>query len=109
PAFFAAAWRFEYLPVASIGIAIGFVLQLAWTSRHYRLRKLAKPRNLAQLPTVSVCIPARNEDRVLTDCLAAVLASDYPKLEVIVLDDCSQDKTAQVVRQFAHGGVQFIQ
>lgn len=61
-----------------------------------------------ELPTVTVAIPARNETKDLEDCLRAVLASDYPKLEVLVLDDCSQAKTAEVIKSFAHAGVRFI-
>lgn len=61
-----------------------------------------------QLPSVTVAIPARNEDDQLEACLQTVLASDYPKLEVIVLDDCSHDRTPEIVRQYAHDGVRFI-
>ena len=60
------------------------------------------------LPTVSVAIPARNEDAQLEECLRTVLSNDYPKLEVLVLDDCSQDRTSQIIRQYAHEGVRFI-
>lgn len=59
-------------------------------------------------PTVSVCIPVRNEMSVMTDCLERVLASDYPKLEVIVFDDGSTDDTSVLVRSFAHVGVRFV-
>lgn len=61
-----------------------------------------------ELPSVTVAIPARNETDDLEQCLRSVLANDYPKLEIIVLDDCSQDKTADVIRSFAHAGVRFI-
>lgn len=60
------------------------------------------------LPTVTVAIPARNETKDLEDCLRSVLASDYPKLEVLVLDDCSQAKTAEIIKSFAQEGVRFI-
>jgi glycosyltransferase involved in cell wall biosynthesis len=62
-----------------------------------------------ELPTVSVCIPARNETDALEQCLRSVIANDYPKLEILVLDDCSQDKTAEVIKSFAQDGVRFIQ
>ncbi|MCA9331175.1 glycosyltransferase family 2 protein, partial [Candidatus Saccharibacteria bacterium] len=60
------------------------------------------------LPSVTIAIPARNETKDLEECLRTVLASDYPKLEVIVLDDCSQLPTADVVKGFAQQGVRFI-
>lgn len=62
----------------------------------------------AELPTVTVAIPARNETTDLEECLRAVIANNYPKLEIIVLDDCSQGKTADIIRSFAHDGVRFV-
>ena len=61
-----------------------------------------------ELPTVSVAIPARNEPDDRTACLRTVLASDYPKLEVLVYDDWSQGKTADIIRSFAQNGVRFV-
>jgi glycosyltransferase involved in cell wall biosynthesis len=61
------------------------------------------------LPTITVAIPARNETSDLEECLRTVLASDYPKLEIIVLDDCSHADTAEVIKSFAHAGVRFVQ
>jgi hypothetical protein len=64
----------------------------------------------SQLPSLSVCIPARNETEALEDCLRSLVANDYPKLEIIVLDDCSQGpRTSDIIRAFAHDGVRFIQ
>ncbi len=60
------------------------------------------------LPTITVAIPARNETNALVECLNSVVASDYPKLEIIVLDDCSQDNTAEIIRSFAQSGVRFV-
>jgi glycosyltransferase involved in cell wall biosynthesis len=60
------------------------------------------------LPSVSVCIPARNEMHALASCLERVLASDYEKLEIIVFDDSSADDTSVLIRSFAHAGVRFI-
>jgi chlorobactene glucosyltransferase len=63
-----------------------------------------------ELPTVTVAIPARNETEDLEQCLQSIVGSDYPKLEVIVLDDCSQTKrTPEIIKDFAQDGVRFIQ
>lgn len=59
-------------------------------------------------PTVTLAIAARNETHALTETLQAALKSDYPKLEILVLDDCSQDQTPQLIRDFAHDGVRFV-
>jgi len=62
-----------------------------------------------ELPTVSVLVPARNEDMDLQECLKSLVANDYPKLEIIVLDDCSQDsRIPEIVKEFAQDGVRFI-
>jgi glycosyltransferase involved in cell wall biosynthesis len=61
------------------------------------------------LPSITVAIPARNETVSLEKCLENLIASDYPKLEILVLDDCSQEKrTPEIIRQFAHDGVRFL-
>lgn len=61
-----------------------------------------------ELPTLSILIPARNETEDLASCIRSILANDYPKLEVIVLDDCSSDTTAEIIKDFAQDGVRFI-
>src|SRR5581483_2264299 len=61
------------------------------------------------LPTLTVAIPARNETDDLQACLTSLVGSDYPKLEILVLDDCSQNRqTSDIIRNFAHSGVGFV-
>lgn len=93
----------------SIVLGLGFLYQVLWTLKHYRLRKLDQNLRLKDMPTVTLAIPARNETHALEACLQAAVASTYTKLEIIVLDDCSQDKTSEIIRSFAHEGVRFIQ
>jgi chlorobactene glucosyltransferase len=63
----------------------------------------------SDLPTLTVAIPARNETVDLEACLQSLVASTYPKLEIIVLDDCSPNKrTPEIIRGFAHDGVRFM-
>jgi cellulose synthase/poly-beta-1,6-N-acetylglucosamine synthase-like glycosyltransferase/peptidoglycan/xylan/chitin deacetylase (PgdA/CDA1 family) len=50
-------------------------------------------------PKVAVLIPAYNEEKVIERTVRAVLASDYPDLRVIVIDDGSRDRTLEVARQ----------
>ena len=55
----------------------------------------------AALPSVTVIVPARNEEATVGACVDSVLAADYPRerVEVIVVDDDSSDRTAAVVRR----------
>jgi poly-beta-1,6 N-acetyl-D-glucosamine synthase len=48
----------------------------------------------AMLPPVSVLIPAYNEGMVIQDAIRSVLRLDYPRLEILVIDDGSTDDTA---------------
>lgn len=99
------------LLVGILQVAIGVIIFMA-TGRHLRTTKtlqVSQTYTDAQLPTVSVLVPARNETDDLQSCLEALCASDYPKLEVLVLDDCSQNKhTPQIIKGFAQSGIRFI-
>ena len=46
-------------------------------------------------------IPARNEERVIGASIASLLASRGVQIEIVVLDDGSTDRTAEIVRGFA--------
>jgi chlorobactene glucosyltransferase len=52
-------------------------------------------------PVISLLVPARNEEAHLRTLLPALLRLDYPKLEIVVLDDGSEDGTAAVVEEHA--------
>ncbi len=100
-----------WLGAAGVQLCVAAVL-LVTTAR--RLRRTTWPAAAThftdgQLPTLTVAIPARNETDDLQLCLETIVASDYPKLEVLVLDDCSQTRrTPEIIRGFAHAGVRFI-
>lgn len=104
----AAAWT--SLALAQCAMALTFFVgtirrlrRTAWPTTHTHLSN-------NELPAISVAIPARNETDDLQECLETIIASDYPKLEIIVLDDRSQTKrTPEIIRSFAHDGVRFIQ
>src|SRR5579859_402983 len=50
-------------------------------------------------PLISVLIPCFNEEKVIESSVRRILASNWAKLEVLVLDDGSSDHTAEVVRK----------
>lgn len=98
------------LCTAMIIPAIYVAVKLRFAFNHFIMKKfVSEPTMLRDLPSVSVCIPARNETHAMTDCLERVIASTYPKLEVIVLDDSSGDNTSVLIKSFAHEGVRFVE
>jgi chlorobactene glucosyltransferase len=69
------------------------------------LRSLRKAQAYGELPDpsplISVLIPARNEETTIRTCLDSLLQQDYSNFEVLVLDDSSTDRTAQIVAEIA--------
>lgn len=102
-------WIFiAWADVALAAILVTSTLRHLWTTRTPRLA--AADISDTNLPTLTVAIPARNETDDLEGCLTSLVASNYPKLEILVLDDCSQNKhTPEIIRSFAHAGVRFLQ
>ena len=64
-------------------------------------KKLKSPRG-KKLPRISVIIPAHNEERVIERTIRSVLNLDYPrnKLEIIVVDDGSTDRTYEIAKKY---------
>lgn len=52
-------------------------------------------------PSVTVLVPAHNEEKVITRCLDSILTSTYPDVAIIAVDDASTDTTARVLRDYA--------
>ena len=91
---------------ALLGFLLLQVLLVLWNSRELRR---PKPRTWgAGAPLVSVLVPARNEEATITECLDSIVAQEYPNLEIIVLDDGSTDRTADIARTYADRGVAVI-
>ncbi len=58
-------------------------------------------------PVVSIIVPARNEEACLGACLQSLVAQTGISFEIIVVDDDSTDRTAEIARSFP--GVDVIQ
>ena len=54
-----------------------------------------------KVESISVLIPARNEEASIAACVESALASCEVEIEIIVLDDHSDDRTAEIVREIA--------
>ena len=74
--------------------------------RHFQTYEKVIPKwekNMVNLPTVSVFIPAHNEEVVIAQTLQAMSRLYYPKdkLEVIVINDNSSDRTGEIAQTYA--------
>lgn len=86
-------------------ILIILVIQLVfaiWNVRQLpKLERRINSKDKENSPLISVLIPARNEERNIGDCLTSLIHSDYDNLQILVVDDRSDDRTAEIVKSFA--------
>src|SRR5919106_128500 len=86
----------------STAFFLGGMFIIYWLHNQYHLDIVVKPTPPPlKPPLISVCIPARNEERNIRICVEAMLSQDYPNLEVIVLDDRSTDATPSILADIA--------
>ena len=84
--------------VAIYPIVTGVMWTLTSLIFYTRTERHALPPNEDDLPFVTVLVAAFSEEMVIEDTLDALLALDYPAYEVVVVDDGSPDRTADLVR-----------
>src|SRR5258708_13182899 len=88
--------------IASTAFLIGGVFIIYWLHNQYQMDIVVEPTPPPlNAPLISVCIPARNEERNIRACVEAALEQAYPNLEVIVLDDRSTDATPTILADIA--------
>ncbi|MFZ0333823.1 MAG: glycosyltransferase [Candidatus Acidiferrales bacterium] len=91
-----------FIFVAGIALVSGRALFIGLLALAEKLRPAPQAHPEYQ-PLVSVLIPAYNEEAVIADTVGSALASRYPKLEIIVVDDGSTDQTSErVLESFGH-------
>ncbi len=67
------------------------------------MEKNIKNINFTKFSSVSVIIPCRNEERLISKCLDSIIANDYPKdrLEILVVEGRSEDRTREILKEYA--------
>ena len=82
----------------STAFCIGGLVIIHWLHNQYHLDIVVEPTlPPPNAPLISICIPARNEERNIRTSVEAILSQDYPNFEVIVLDDRSTDSTPEIL------------
>lgn len=94
-----------------IVLVFGWVMFAAWMVQLLPIFPIVSRRTLRRLsdnsptppewPSLSVMVPARDEGPHIGTGLKSLLASDYPNLEVIAIDDRSRDDTGRVMDELA--------
>ena len=84
--FFLANGTYTLLMIMSLGSV--------WLhNRRLTYQGLDELRESAVTPPVTILVPAWNEQEVIVDSVRSILRTDYPSLEVVVIDDGSTDGT----------------
>lgn len=85
---------------------VGYPLTLALLAK-IRPASQPRPREDGQLPKATLIISAYNEEEVLEKKIENAISLNYPpgRLEIVVADDGSADRTPQIVQRFADRGV----
>jgi len=88
------AWTLYSVPIVVVG--------LKHLRRARQSRRKASRQEEEKLPTVSIIVPVKNEERVVGRLLNALLNLDYPpqKREIIVVDDGSVDETLEICTEY---------
>jgi chlorobactene glucosyltransferase len=95
---------FAMQEAAIVGVLV--VLLLIALSNMRTLRRMEDhPRTLAA-PSVSILVPARNEEFNIAPCVRSLLAQDYPHFHILVLDDESTDGTWETLQFLVRGTTQ---
>ncbi|MBP9025006.1 MAG: glycosyltransferase, partial [Phycisphaerae bacterium] len=97
-----------------ITLAIGLV----WLRRHLQVNRGGKEHVLSEQdaqtvdqsgggadsngwPSLSVVVAAKDEEQNIARCIDGLLAQDYPRLQVIIANDRSRDRTPQIIDDYA--------
>jgi biofilm PGA synthesis N-glycosyltransferase PgaC len=87
-----------YLIIISFGYLILFVASLPNILVRYNEDKVLRLPNLMNshvMPHLTIIIPAFNEEKYIVDTIYSILRSDYPNIDIIVINDGSTDKTLE--------------
>lgn len=88
-----------------------YLLVLVYLIKGWANLRRSKNTNTAPTTKVTILIAARNEEARINYTIDDILAQDYPidLTEIIIVDDHSTDRTAEIIRSYADRGVKLLQ
>lgn len=57
---------------------------------------------------VSIITPAYNSEKFIAETIQSVLAQTYQNWELLIVDDCSTDKTAEIISRFQDSRIKYF-
>lgn len=80
-----------------------YIFTLTILKNHQKNKDTHETEDITYQPTVSILIPAHNEEQVIGRILQGMTKLTYPKekLQVIVIDDASTDKTGKIAEEYS--------
>jgi cellulose synthase/poly-beta-1,6-N-acetylglucosamine synthase-like glycosyltransferase len=93
-----------WLVISILLLGVYCLLLLLYKYWYSKLSLQQVPISFSPSTRFTIIIPARNEEQNIAVCLQSIVQLNYPKqlMEVIVVDDFSEDATATIVQQFAN-------
>ncbi len=101
-------WRYLILIILALSL-IFWILYIIRTMKNYKMLPeliKVKSKSYEKFPRVSVIIPTRNESKRVTPCIESIKAQSYPNLEIIIVDD-STDNTVEVIKNIVKDDKRF--
>lgn len=101
---------FVYTITFILLIGYAFLLQFYHRSWKQQPEDGPTPSGYTPVTAISVLVPARNEEGNIGYCIKSLLAQDYPQqlLDIIIIDDHSEDSTSSIVKEFEQQGVRLL-
>jgi len=97
-----------YFVLSTLLFVAGLII-IYWLHNQYHLDIIVEPvEPPSNAPMISVCIPARDEERNIRACVEAVLHQTYPNFEVLVLDDRSTDSTLEILHSIHNDKLKIV-
>ena len=76
---------------------------------YQKRREIKQADSYTYFPTISILVPAYNEEKVIRRAIETTLEAEYPACkEIVVIDDGSTDNTYQIALEYADRGVKVI-
>lgn len=93
--------QFEWLtPVLAGELTFFIAINFLWILLYVNFRNRRKYMKTEKKPLVSILIPSYNKANVIEKTIRSVLDLDYPKKDIIVIDDGSNDRTKKICERF---------